>query len=271
LAVLAIAAVPGNTEAGQGGHHGHYGGHNYGHYGRHYHDHGGHHDDHHGSHYYGYHLYGSGIHYLGHQAYGHYYGSHDYYYPYGYSYSNRRYHYYPDYGSYSYRPSSHDDYADDSHETDTAYTSTRRATDANTGWALLKSGASRDALNVFAQQAGNDAKNGTPKVGYALASAASGDLERGVWAMRRALRIDPDALHYLSAESDLHAVINSVIADYRASEEHLRSHNDAAFMRASLYYLQHDTEAARYALPDNDDLPSTHNLEHLIDQAAPAP
>ncbi|MEN8206518.1 MAG: hypothetical protein ABFS24_10965 [Pseudomonadota bacterium] len=40
---------------------------------------------------------------------------------------------------------------------------------------------------------------------------------------------------------------------------------DAAFMRASLYYLQDNAKAARHALPDND-LPSTQNLDRLIAQ-----
>ena len=48
-------------------------------------------------------------------------------------------------------------------------------------------------------------------MGYALAIASNGNLERAIWAMRRAFRIDPDALHYLQLDENGHLLIDNLI------------------------------------------------------------
>lgn len=83
--------------------------------------------------------------------------------------------------------------------------------------------------------------------------------------MRRALRVDADALHYLALDHDLERIINKVITDYGKADGDL-PRQDATFMRASIYYLLRDLENARLWLDRTDDRQSTANLARLIDE-----
>ncbi len=110
-----------------------------------------------------------------------------------------------------------------------------------------------------------------PKAGFALSIAMQGDLDRAVWAMRRAFRIDPNSLHHVDIEQSLRRSIDSLIEEY-----HLRLFNvegnrysDAAFMIAALYYLLHNKDNARVAIEQAVDLAgdrsqSAQNLYHLV-------
>ena len=69
-----------------------------------------------------------------------------------------------------------------------------------------------------------------PKVGYALASALSGDLNKGVWAMRRALQSNPDALEYVTVSQQLRPRIEHLVHGYAR-------HADARFMISALHQL----------------------------------
>ncbi len=233
--------------------------HSYRHNGSHHsdgheHHHGGHH--HHGHHYGGYY----GYPYYGNHHYGGYYG-----YPYYGSHYYGGYYNYPYYGD-SYRSYRHNSYRepDDtvSHHNDY---STSGADDRQ-GWSLLAHGEQRRALKTFATQAQNNPKNGTIKVGYALAAADGGDLDRGVWAMRRAMRIDPDSLHYLTLDEDLKGIVNHLITRYKNDSHYNVKTTDRDFMLASLYYLLHDTASAGSYLPERDTHTSAKNLDHLIHQ-----
>ncbi|MGC1955826.1 MAG: hypothetical protein WA970_25310, partial [Gammaproteobacteria bacterium] len=137
------------------------------------------------------------------------------------------------------------------------------ATHPESAWPLLKRGEASQAVKAFARAATDAPDKVAPKVGYALASATSGDLKRGVWTMRRASRVDADALHYLALDDDLDRIINRLIVDYSKAHADL-SRQDAAFMRASLYYLVRDVENARLSLDRTDDQQSTRNLAGLI-------
>jgi hypothetical protein len=130
----------------------------------------------------------------------------------------------------------------------------------------LAGGDQESALKTFSTQAQNDPKNGALKVGYALATAETGDLDRGVWAMRRAVRIDPDALHYLRLDEDMQGIVNNLIHRYEDDDYHTLEAIDRDFMVASLYYLLHNAEAAARILPDKDTHTSTQNLGRLIQQ-----
>lgn len=211
---------------------------------------------------------------------------------YGYGYRGRsgRYPYrYRSYG-YSYRPykrysdstrrySSGDaDYAyksDSSRDTyntsnggyDTGTSSAGSAND-DTGWTLLAEGKNSAALNLFARQAKNNPRQGLPKAGYALASASMGDLKTGVWAMRRAFRIDPDALHYLSIDDQLKPTVQEVIDRYESALKDDPDSHDSAFMTAALAYLVRDTSAAQTSITRainlGDDSESATNLQRRI-------
>ncbi len=86
----------------------------------------------------------------------------------------------------------------------------------SSGWSLLRSGRPVDALREFANEAPRHPSHGLPKIGYALSTAASGDLERGSLAMRRAMRIDPDAAHYLVLDEELRGRIDQLVKEYDA-------------------------------------------------------
>ena len=59
-------------------------------------------------------------------------------------------------------------------------------------WKLLAGGENVKAAEMFVEEIGKDEKAGAPKLGYALAIAAGGDLDKGTWALRRAFEIDPE-------------------------------------------------------------------------------
>ena len=223
-----------------GGHHG-YSRHNYGGYGRHG--------------YYGHHGYGYG--YNRHRAYSyyprHHYGSRSYYSPY------KSYQHYPN-PSYSAPAGSNNN-----QHTNNKYTGTE-----STAWDILSKGQASSALTIFAKEAENNPKAGIPKVGYSLAAASSGNLSTGVWAMRKAFRVDPDSLHYLQLdEAGLH-VINILIDKYQYSLKQEDNFLNEAFMVSALNYLKHDyiasLEAVDHAIKNGDENTSVHNLQRLINQ-----
>jgi len=237
-------AMAGGHYYGDYGHHygyGHSYGHHHGGYGHHYAYYGlglyalrglySYHDDHdYGHHYYGSHYYTP------------YYGHYSYPYSYGYSsYSNERHTY------------NSQDGARISHSRD--------------GWQLLKDNHPNDALNAFAIEAQDHPAKGMPKVGYALASAETGQLDRGVWAMRRALRFDPESLHYMTVDKSLQPRIQELIHRYDYDAASAKA-TDAAFMRASLHYLLRESADAKKAMDQvvqaRDSTVSARNLKKLI-------
>ena len=136
------------------------------------------------------------------------------------------------------------------------------------GWARLAEGRYSQALAIFAAEASNRPKAGRPKVGYALSMAASGDLRRGAWAMRRALRVDPESMHYVTLDAPLRTRVTQILTRYRDNPGPAVRNADAAFMRASLHYLLGDTDSARTAIElavaDGDRGSGTGNLKRLI-------
>jgi len=223
---------------------------------------------HHGGHYgYG-HSYGYGYSYPyygrhSYYGYGHHgYGHHRYGYPgYGYGYSNYGHHYH----SYPTPYSSGDD--DSSGPT---YQNRTYDRDVSNGWTLLGNNQASAALSAFGRQAQASPSKGAPKVGYALASADLGRLDKGVWAMRRALKTDPDALHYVALDQRLDAKVQQIIQQYEKKPAYSARDTDTAFMLASLHYLRRDMKAARnhidQAIRAADRRISTKNLRALIDK-----
>ena len=139
------------------------------------------------------------------------------------------------------------------------------------GWRLLGQNNPREALDVFATQAGKNHNDGVPKVGYALSAAMQGDLNKAAWAMRRAFRIDPDSLHYLRIDVLLRTSIDMLLAQYHNQLNYAQGnrHVDVAFMIAALNYLIHENDAARVAIEASvdklgDNSPSALNLQRLV-------
>lgn len=135
-------------------------------------------------------------------------------------------------------------------------------------WQSLAEGQYSVALNIFANQAQSNPKSGAPKVGYALSMAALGDLHRGIWAMNRALSIDPDSLHYLQLNETNSRLLNELIDQYTSQKNEGLAEQD--FMVSALQYLKHDYLAANQSIISaqayEDTNSSVNNLQKLIAQ-----
>jgi len=136
-------------------------------------------------------------------------------------------------------------------------------------WQQLAAGDYDRAYSSFAAEIVSDSENGLLKVGYALSVAGRGDLRHGVWAMRRALRIDAEGLGYIHINARLKSQIGRLVLNYGGDDRvDPSAHADSAFMTASLYYLLGDMNRARRsidrAIARGDHSPSASNLSHLI-------
>ena len=138
------------------------------------------------------------------------------------------------------------------------------------GWQLLEAGDYERSLSAFAQEATAAPDEGSAKVGYALAAAGAGQLERGVWAMRRAFRIDPNAAGDLHINEQLKPTLRQLARQYAYVPREFADEAGAAFMTAALYYLLHDPTEAQAALDLAEQLgdrkASTAQLQQLIAQ-----
>lgn len=77
-----------------------------------------------------------------------------------------------------------------------------------------------------------------PRVGFALSTALSGDVETGAYIMEEALLSDNDDLRYFKADPDLQLII----------EELLLSYQNDPLMTASLHYFSQHYNAANQAV-----------------------
>ncbi|MBI4005526.1 MAG: hypothetical protein HY356_02555 [Gammaproteobacteria bacterium] len=169
----------------------------------------------------------------------------------------------PAYSSANYSPSGN------SYEKNIYSTSNLFGIDS-AGWTVLAQGELQTALDIFAKDAEYFPNAGIPKVGYAIAAAAAGDLTQGVIAMREAFHIDPDSIHYLQFDDKVLAIINDLIDIFEDSLQENAKQPDEAFMLSALNYLKHDYgsahEAIGRAIMDGDNSPSVYNLHVLIDE-----
>lgn len=135
------------------------------------------------------------------------------------------------------------------------------------GWDQLAEGNTRHALDVFAVQSQQHLDSGLPRVGFALAAAAKGELDRGTRAMRKAISIDPYALNAIPDNEELGPTIDLLTKKYRTGLAERNSDPDNSFMVATLAYLNQDYAAAGDALADSDRSHSASNLRKLIENA----
>lgn len=148
------------------------------------------------------------------------------------------------------------------------YSSTEKYGDRlDYGWSLLEKGRPVEAQRVFAELASTHPLRGDPKIGYSVASADMGQLAKGATAMRRALRIDPDAVHYVPVNSDLQHKFRQ-LADYYDAGPASVDRADAHFMAAALQYLGGEANSARkqihQSLKYGDSTASSENLRRII-------
>ncbi len=221
--------------------------------------------------------YGSRHHgYYGYSGYGHYgysrhyryrkYGSHGYYPKKHYRrqyYPSRYYATYPKFYNYSAPV-----YTQLNNASNGSRLSSKQSEGVNSlAWLTLVQGKYSEALSIFAKEAQSNPNSGIPKVGYALATAIGGDLERGIWAMRRAFQIDPDSLHYLQLDKNGHLLIDNLIGQYSSQKNRT---DDQTFMLSALHYLKHDYAVAKKSIVNvnkyGNKSSSSTNLERLIEQ-----
>ncbi len=142
--------------------------------------------------------------------------------------------------------------------------------DQTRAWALLASDRPQDALQEFALQAAGEPTKGAPKIGYALASAMAGDLAKGAWAMRRALHIDADAMHYVEIDQQLRPRVEQLADEYQEAQDPPTANSDMTFMLAALRYLLGNVDAAHDAMRrlvhEGDSSTSARNLRQLIEK-----
>lgn len=138
----------------------------------------------------------------------------------------------------------------------------------SSGWIQLSNGQVKAALESFAGEMEYYPNAGIPKVGYALAVAASGDLIRAVLAMREALRFDPDSLQYIYLDEKLFNLVDELIDKYEYLLQFNNRRPDEAFMVSTLYYLERDYMSAHdaigRAISDGDRSLSMNNLHRII-------
>ena len=136
-------------------------------------------------------------------------------------------------------------------------------------WGLLAEGHPEQALDGFARRALQAPLHARPKLGYGLAAALAGDLERGVWAVRRAYRRNGAVAQGLSVDERLRPALEELLLRYRAGlfEEGSRA-RDAGFMSAALRQLLGEPYAAQRALEtaleQGDASESARALQHSL-------
>jgi len=186
----------------------------------------------------------------------------NHYYPYSY-YSGYYPYAYPAFSSYGYSSPAYS-YKEPVYSTNKPY-----GIDSP-GWNYLAQGNFQEAINIFVKDIQSFPDAGIPKVGFALASAATGNLTKGVLAMREAFQIDPDSIHYLYFDEKLLAIINDLIEEYEYKLQQSNNRPDEAFMVSTLHYLKYDYgsahEAINRAIMDGDKSPSMGELHRLVDE-----
>jgi len=133
----------------------------------------------------------------------------------------------------------------------------------NEGWDWLAKGNAEYALDIFAIQSQQNLNSGIPKVGFAIAAATNGNMDRATRAMRKAIRVDATALNNINI-NNIKPTIEILSENYKLNLNTNKNNIDNAFMIAALSYLQQDYETASNIISENDQSQSAINLRELI-------
>lgn len=133
----------------------------------------------------------------------------------------------------------------------------------NAGWDALIDGHNQTAMTVFAIQSQQQLTSGIPKVGFALAAASNGELERAAWSMHKAVKHDPFALNQVKQQANLDKLVTNLKQQYQLAAATQRQTEHYHFMLASLSYLQSDLVAMKTHLGRSGESQSTRNLAKL--------
>lgn len=132
----------------------------------------------------------------------------------------------------------------------------------NEGWERLANGNADYALDIFAVQSQQNLNSGTPKVGFAIAAATMGEKERAIRIMRKAVRIDANALNRIDINT-IEPTIKQLTENYQSNKNNIND-TDASFMIAALSYLNQDYATANTLIAKNDQSESAKNLRELL-------
>ncbi len=172
------------------------------------------------------------------------------------------------YGSYNSHRRSFGDYSPKNHVNTTPYvydagSKNTTSQGGSDGWTALVENQPSKAINLFVDEFQTHPVAGIPKVGFALAIAKTGNLEKGIWAMRRAFLIDPASLGQLAKDERLHPVIDELLEQYEYESHRKNSQKDTGFMISALHYLKGDFDSAKIKR-GFDNSKSNKNLQELI-------
>ena len=134
------------------------------------------------------------------------------------------------------------------------------------GWELLAAGDHGNAVTNFIQEIGKDETAGAPKLGYALAIAASGNLEQGTWALRRAFEIDPEGASDVMLSGKLRSVVEGVTEKYVSNAEEQGVDKDNSYTLATLFMLQGDIEAAEMVVKNSEIAPDSYVATMIVSE-----
>ncbi len=132
----------------------------------------------------------------------------------------------------------------------------------NEGWVRLAKGNADYALDIFAVQSQQNLNSGKPKVGFAIAAATMGEKERANRAMRKAVRIDANALNSVDINT-IEPTIKQLTESYQSNKNNTID-TDTSFMMATLSYLKQDYATANTLIAENDQSQSANNLRELL-------
>ncbi len=133
----------------------------------------------------------------------------------------------------------------------------------NEGWDWLAKGNASYALDIFAIQSQQNMNSGIPKVGFAIAAASNGEMDRATRAMRKAIRLDATALDKINI-NNIRSRIETLSEDYKLMLNNNENNPDNSFMVAALSYLQQDYITANSIISENDHSKSANKLRELL-------
>lgn len=111
------------------------------------------------------------------------------------------------------------------------------------GWNQLAAGKSDVAMRVFLQQARRQPNYGMPKVGYAIALAANGDVSQGANILRFAVKKHPRTIKRMSLDAKARTALKS-LAKRLQGKQHADD-VDATYLVSTIAKLQRKTPAVR--------------------------
>ncbi len=140
------------------------------------------------------------------------------------------------------------------------------------GWAFLADDRSGEALARFHAEIRRNPQAGLPRLGYALAYARVGDPATAAWAMREAVRVEPEAMRRTRQDSRIQRQLELAADLHR---EQIAAGNlgraDTAFLKAVFAYLAGDRASAQSAVAElaaeGDRSRSARNLASLVAEA----